>query len=177
MRLFSFFLCVASLLFFSFAAIAQNGTMRSAVSEKFMDDTPISLTPDGPAVIQFNEDVVNVIVGNPLHAKALIKNPRLLLLMPVQSGTTKLIVFNRAGKMLLNKRVLVNASRDGFKRITRLCSNSKVNTCQPVSMYYCPDKCYQSVLPDASTDVAATGNVLGSNQDVLFNSNGDSVVQ
>jgi hypothetical protein len=69
------------------------------------------------------------------------------------------MILNREGKTILNKHVLVGGSKAGFKRITRVCAAGKSTDCKPVTAYYCPDKCYESAIPEAGVDRAATGDL------------------
>jgi hypothetical protein len=159
-----FIACCFFALSLSFAPLlAQDDTgfasLPALPAASFDADAPIRLSPDGPAVIKLNEDATSVIVGNPAHATALLETPRLLMLMPAQPGTTKLMILNREGKTILNKHVLVGGSKAGFKRITRVCAAGKSTDCKPVSAYYCPDKCYESAIPEAGVDTTATGDL------------------
>ncbi|MCB1537525.1 MAG: pilus assembly protein N-terminal domain-containing protein [Rhodospirillales bacterium] len=120
------------------------------------DDTPIRMTPDGPAVIQLDRDAGSVIIGNPAQASAVLENPRTIMLVPQQPGATKIIVLDRDGKTLLNRHVLVGGGRSGFIRINKPCGATTQNeTCHPVAMYYCPDRCYETSVPQPGSDVAA----------------------
>ncbi|MBU6235380.1 MAG: pilus assembly protein N-terminal domain-containing protein [Alphaproteobacteria bacterium] len=142
-------------------ALAQDTPPMQPLPEAAMaDDAPIKLTPDGPAVIKLNEDAASVVIGNPQHASALLENPRLLMLVPQLPGATKIIALNKDGKAILNKHVLVSSGNSSYKRITRACALSQNGTCAPVSMYYCPGKCYETALPDSTTvQAGATGTL------------------
>lgn len=123
------------------------------------DDAPIRISPDGPAVIKLDEDAGSIIIGNPEHATALLESPRLLMLMPAQPGATKIMVLNRDGKTILDRHVVVSSGRPGFKRISRVCATSQASGCQPVSVYYCPDRCYETAVPEEGAALAPTGDV------------------
>ncbi len=118
------------------------------------DNAPIRMSPDGPAVIQLNQDAASVIVGNPAQATAILENPRLIMLMPQQPGATKIIALDKDGKALLNKHVLVGGGKSGFIRINKPCGSTTNNAnCRPVAMYYCPDRCYETSVPQPGSDV------------------------
>jgi len=124
-----------------------------------MDDgAPIRMSPDGPAVIQLNEDAASLIVGNPAHATAILENPRLIMLVPQQPGATRVMALDRTGKAIFSRHVLVGGGKSGFIRINRACANSDAAGCQPVAMFYCPDRCYETNVPAAGASVQATGD-------------------
>lgn len=122
-----------------------------------MDDAaPIRMTPEGPAVIKLDEDAASVIVGNPAHATAILENPRLIMLMPQQPGATKVMALDRSGKAIFNRHVLVGGGSKGFIRINRACNSSQNADCRPVSMYYCPDRCYQTAVAQPESAITQT---------------------
>lgn len=133
--------------------------MPALAADAMGDDAPINLSPDGPAVVKLDEDATSIIIGNPAHASALLENPRLLMLVPGQPGATKVMALNRQGKAIFNRHVLVGAGKSGFKRISRVCATSDSGTCAPVSMYYCPDKCYETAVTQTAGSAGATGDV------------------
>lgn len=139
--------------------LPEPNSMPALPSNALDENAPINLTPDGPAVVKLDEDAASVIVGNPAHATALLENPRLLMLMPGMPGATKVMALNRQGKAILNRHVFVGAGKSGFKRISRVCSTSDSGNCAPVSMYYCPDKCYETTINETSATIGATGDI------------------
>lgn len=125
-----------------------------ALPANAMDDgAPINLSPDGPAVIRLNEDAASVIIGNPAQATAVLESPRMIMLIPQQPGATKIMALDANGKTLLNRHVLVGGGKSNFIRINRACGRSK-KACQPVSMYYCPGRCYETTLPQPGGEAA-----------------------
>lgn len=140
-------------------SVPQMPAMQALPSAALDDGAPIRLSPDGPAVIKLDEDATSIIIGNPAHATALLENPRLMMLMPALPGATKVMALNRDGKAIFNRHVLVGTGRDGFKRISRVCNTSTGGNCVPVSMYYCPGKCYETAVTQPGTDTGATGDI------------------
>ncbi len=178
MRLFGLIALFLSVLFFAgHDAVAQATDLPPMPESAMQDDEPIRLTPDGPAVIRLNEDATSVIIGNPNHATALLENPRLLMLMPSQPGATKVMALNREGKAILNRHVLVGTGKAGFKRISRVCTTSTSGTCVPVSMYYCPGKCYETAVTQAGVATGATGDIGNPVTDSPENPSADSAEQ
>jgi len=122
-----------------------------ALDASQMDDTtpvegPIRITPDGPAIIRFSEDAGSVIVGNPAHASAVLESPRQIMLMPGAPGATKVIALNREGKTIFNRSVVVGGGSGEYMRINRNCMMAGEMPCAPASIYYCPDRCYETSL-------------------------------
>ncbi|NBX65430.1 MAG: hypothetical protein EBQ96_00315 [Proteobacteria bacterium] len=140
-------------------------------------DDAIRLSPDGPAVISLDEDASSVIIGNPAHASALLENPRLLMLVPGLPGATKVMALNRNGKAIFNRHVLVGAGKTGFKKVSRVCATSDSGVCAPVSMYYCPDKCYETAVTQTAGASGATGDISNPVTDTPENPTEDTVEQ
>jgi len=120
------------------------------------DGAPIRLSPDGPAVINLDRDAGTVIVGNPNHATAVMENPRMIMLMPGAPGATKIIALDREGKSILNRHVLVGSGKKDFMRINRVCALGG-DGCMPQSVYYCPDKCYETTVNTSGGNTTAGG--------------------
>lgn len=180
------FISVLNLL--SAQAMAQQdggfSQMKPLPADAMDDGAPISLTPDGPAVIQLDSDAASVIVGNPAQATAVLENPRLIMLVPQQPGATKIIALDRNGKTLLNRRVLVGGSRSNFIRVNKVCNQASGANCRNVAMYYCPDRCYETTIAqpggeavNASGDnaVAVEGaSIPGAPAGAVYDDNGDT---
>ncbi len=148
------------------AAMAQDEATRiPPVDARLLeDDSPITISPDGPALVQLNEDAASVIVGNPAHATAMVENPRLIMLMPGAAGATSITALNAEGKAILNRKVLVGGGKGkGYIRINRACGSASRDGCQPVTSYYCPGRCYETATPvsqqaPTGESVITTGN-------------------
>ncbi len=132
---------------------------RAMDGKALQADEPVRLTPEGPAVIKLSEDAASVIIGNPAHATAMLENPRLIMLMPGQPGATKVMALDRNGRAIFSRHVLVGGTPGGHLRVTRVCATSTAGGCKPVSMYYCPDKCYETAIPESTVVPGATGDV------------------
>lgn len=158
MRIFGLiFLFVISML--PVQALAQNdggfSKLEPLPAAALDDGAPIRMTPEGPAVIQLDQDAASLIVGNPAHATAVLENPRLIMLIPQQPGATKVMALDRSGKAIFNRHVLVGGGKSQFLRINRACVNASTAGCRPVAMYYCPDRCYETTVAGAG---APTGD-------------------
>lgn len=123
------------------------------------DGAPINLEADGPAVIRLGEDASTVIVGNNAHANAMLENPRLIMLMPQQPGTTKIMALDSKGKAILNRRVFVGGGTPRTLRVSKPCHLSKnPEKCQASSMYYCEagGRCFKTAEAQASSVSSAS---------------------
>lgn len=103
----------------------------------------IVIKPDSPLIIQMDNDVASVIVGNPNYVRAIMDTPRTLILMPESSGSTTLSVTGTSGENLLDHRLIVSATNAAnYLTIKRACINSAMPECVPLSLYYCSDRCH-----------------------------------
>lgn len=121
---------------------------------------PIRVSPDGPAIIRLDEDAGSVIVGNPTHASAVLESPRTVLLMPGAPGATKIIALNRQGKTILDRSVVVGGGSSEYMRVSRNCALAGDAACAPASVYYCPDRCYETSI-GAENEQAGAGGSIG----------------
>lgn len=143
------FLIGLSLLSPNLPASAQDdlSNLKPLPANALDEGAPITMGPGGPSVIKLSQDAASIIVGNPAHATAVLENPRLIVLMPQQPGATQVMALDRGGKMILNRQVLVGGGSNKGIRINRACRVGRTAECQPVAMYYCPDRCYETSLP------------------------------
>lgn len=149
--------------------------MAEPAGDVVPEGEPIKLTSEGPAVIKLDKDAASIIIGNPAHATAVLENPRLIMLMPQQPGATKLMALDHDGKAILNRHVLVGGGKSKYLRINRVCATATAGACKPVSVYYCPDRCYETVVPEEGAETAATGDVSNPVADTPENPSADTV--
>ncbi len=102
---------------------------------------PVRLTPDRTEMVKLDEDANSIIIGNPAHLNVLLENPRLLLLAARQPGATQMTILNSAGKVIMQRHVIVSGPKEEYIRIRRSCINGG-NGCQPTTVYYCPGICH-----------------------------------
>lgn len=120
-----------------------------------VDNEVIRITPDSSKIVHLDQDAASVIVNNPRNIGVALDNPRLLVIMPKQPGTTFFTVLNASGKTIMERRVIVTGTQKKYIRVRRMCGNNS-DGCAPSSYYYCPDGCYE-VNPVAP--VEGVGNV------------------
>lgn len=151
--LFRFYIFLASFVLLCFSAgavLAQTGG-----DVILPEGEPLIVSADGPALIKLEKDAASVIVGNPVHATAILDGQRVLLITPGQPGSTALTVLDEDGAVILNRKVLVNAPKTKYVRVNRVCTASALETCRQVSMYYCPKGCHEIAIP--GQDVSGGG--------------------
>jgi hypothetical protein len=104
---------------------------------------PIRLTPDKPQIVNLDTDASSVIVGNPTHLNAIMDTTRSLVLVPRDPGATHLTVMGQNGKPIMERYVIIGAPTQKYIRIRRDCAGMP-GTCEPESVYYCPDMCHET---------------------------------
>ncbi|MDP2206029.1 MAG: pilus assembly protein N-terminal domain-containing protein [Alphaproteobacteria bacterium] len=146
------------------SALMQGQTATAAKTTVSGDPKAIRLTPDRTKILRLRESAASVIVANPAHATVTLDSPRLLILMPREPGTTSFTVLNAAGKVLLERNIIVSAVQPQYVRVRRVCGNA--NDCQPSNYYYCPDGCFEVTpvvhennanIPEVQGNAAAAG--------------------
>ncbi|HTK84447.1 MAG TPA: pilus assembly protein N-terminal domain-containing protein [Patescibacteria group bacterium] len=105
---------------------------------------PIRLTPDKPQIVNLDTDASSVIVGNPAHLNAIMDTTRSLVLVPRDPGATHLTVMGQNGKPIMERYVIVGAPAQKYIRIRRDCTGVPGSSCEPESVYYCPDMCHET---------------------------------
>ncbi len=132
--------------------------ITSSSSERAVTEAeaePIRIALDSSKIIHLEQDAASVIVNNPRNIGVALDNPRLLVLMPKQPGTTFFTILDASGKTILERRVIVTGTQKKYIRVRRMCGTGN-DSCVPSSYYYCPDGCYE-VNPVAPAE--GVGNV------------------
>ncbi|MBI2233564.1 MAG: pilus assembly protein N-terminal domain-containing protein, partial [Micavibrio aeruginosavorus] len=84
----------------------------------------LRLTPDKSELLQMDNDVASVVIGNPDHLGVLMDNTRLLILLPRKPGATYLTLLDVDGKVLMQRHVLVASPKSDYVRIRRSCGGN-----------------------------------------------------
>ena len=148
-------LMAAVFMCFTLPATAQNAAETKAASNDLMpamtssntkeytadgEEThpPIRISPDKTEMVRLDEDASSIIVSNPAHANIMLDSPRLILLVPRTPGATQFTVINGAGKVIMQRHVVVAGPNENYVRVRRTCNITNPRGCQPTSVYYCP---------------------------------------
>lgn len=108
----------------------------------FAAPAPLEMTMDKTQLLRLDQDAASVIVANPEHLSVDLDNARLLMLTPLQAGATSIIVLDAAGKVILERDVLITNVQNKYVRVKRICAGSD-SSCAATSYTYCPDGCYE----------------------------------
>jgi hypothetical protein len=138
------------------------GTTDLARVEKH--DGALRLTSNKDQLIRLEQDAASVVVNNPSKVNILLDSPRLLIVMPRETGATSFKVLNAKGEVILEKDVIISNAQPEYVRVRRMCASNDAS-CVPSAYYYCPDGCYEvTPVPAGSTDASAPppagGNAL-----------------
>lgn len=91
---------------------------------------------DQVELMRLDEDVADIIVGNPSIADVTIQSGRLLIVTGKTFGVTNLIALNNAGQVIINRRLVVRADDQKVVHLNRGALRETYN---------CAPKC-QSIL-------------------------------
>ena len=118
------------------------------------------LTPEKSEIISLDTDVKSLIIGNPLHLNVIMDTTKRLVLVPRSPGATSFTALDDAGKVIMQRHVIVNGPEDKYVRIRRSCGvAAPAGNCQDMSIYYCPDGvCHPVNMITANTGVGTSGN-------------------
>lgn len=141
-------------LFLAFAALCVAGPAAA--------QGMLKMSTSRSVLIELPEDAKTVVVANPTHLTALLDNPRLMILVPGEPGTTSLTVLGRKGDVIYDRDVVISAIGPSQVRITKSCAAAGAQGgCAPTTILDCTDGCVTVSAPPA---VAAPqdGSIQGS---------------
>ena len=100
------------------------------------------LMPDRSELVKLDSEAASVIVGSPAHVSVLLDTPDTLVVVPRAPGASHFTVIGKDGSVLMQRHVIVGAAKEKYIRIRRSCASND-RTCQPTSVYFCPDMCHE----------------------------------
>ncbi|HPD83753.1 MAG: pilus assembly protein N-terminal domain-containing protein [Alphaproteobacteria bacterium] len=130
------------------AAVSAEVMDMPAASQPSDDDAmevthPIMrMTPDKSELVKLEGKAASVIVGNPNHISVMLDTPDTLVVVPRAEGASYFTVIGEDGSVLMQRHVIVGATKERYVRIRRSCA-SNATGCQPTSVYFCPDMCHE----------------------------------
>lgn len=140
---------------------------------RFTDYPDLRLTSDKPVVLKLDADAANIIVGNTDHVGVLPDNPRNLVLIPRQPGSTFLQVMDSEGQTIMQRHIIVGVAKpkENYVRVRRSCRGDE--DCEQYSMYYCPGMCHEMGITAnrKMQQVNETNGATFSNEVVIGNEN------
>lgn len=119
------------------AGITTAVALFSATSQPALasDASDFVVQYDQVRLLRLDEKAADVIVGNPSIADVAIQNGKLLAITGKTFGITNLIILDRAGRVMMNRRLLVNSDDQKIVNLTRGANSQTYNCapkCQPV---------------------------------------------
>lgn len=122
----------------------------------------LKMSSDRSLLIRLPSDAKTVVVANPAHLTAMLDNPRLMILVPGEAGTTSLTVLDRKGEVIFDRDVVVSAIGPRQLRITRSCNVAGGAGCAPTTIMDCTDGCVTvsaapTVTPQDTATIAGSG--------------------
>ncbi|MEL7543597.1 MAG: pilus assembly protein N-terminal domain-containing protein [Pseudomonadota bacterium] len=111
--------------------------LSSAMSEPVFADTSSDFIVeyDQVRLLRLEDKAADVIVGNPSIADVTIQNGKLLAITGKTFGVTNLIILDRAGRVMMDRRLLVSTDDQKIVNLTRGNVSQTYNCapkCQPV---------------------------------------------
>ncbi|MEL6287787.1 MAG: pilus assembly protein N-terminal domain-containing protein [Pseudomonadota bacterium] len=153
-----------------FAAAAVGFGMAVAASSAF---SPVALADassdfvvqyDQVRLLRLEDKAASVIVGNPSIADVSIQNGKLLAVTGKTFGITNLIILDRAGRVMMDRRLLVSSDEQKIVKLTRGNLSQTYNCapkCQPVLKIGDDDKFYANVVKSSESKVKFSAGVSG----------------
>ena len=118
------------------AALGMTATLivnTSTVAAEQTNDFVVQY--DQVRLLRLEDKAADVIVGNPSIADVTIQNGKLLAITGKTFGVTNLIILDRAGRVMMNRRLLVSSDDQKIVNLTRGSTSQTYNCapkCQPV---------------------------------------------
>lgn len=116
--------------------------VTNAPATDSMAEPILRLTQDKSEMIKLPAEAGSVIVGNPNHISVLLDTPDTIIVVPRLAGASHFSVIGKDGAVIMQRHVIVGSHKEQYVRIRRSCSDSD-RSCQPTSVYYCPDICHE----------------------------------
>jgi hypothetical protein len=98
------------------AALLAAGAATPALANGSNDSTKNDVTVliDQAALVRLDRPAAEIVVGNPSIADVSVQNSKLLVVTGKSYGETNLIVMDADGKVVVNRKVVVQDPRTGF---------------------------------------------------------------
>ncbi len=104
---------------------------------------PLNMTPDKSELVRLDREASSVVVGNPGKITVMLDTPKLAVIIPRMPGATYFTVLDKDSNVIMQRHVIVASPKKNYVRVRRSCANAGGTSCQPTSVYYCPDMCHE----------------------------------
>lgn len=101
---------------------------------------PLRLTPDVSQIINLDEGVERVVIGNNNNLNLFLDTATRVIAVPRAPGATHFTLLGKGGKVIMRRHVIVASPEQKYVRIRQTCGN-RAGGC--ISMFYCPDICHE----------------------------------
>lgn len=116
---------------FTAAKIISSALVLSlAPMNAFASDT-ISVFMNHARILKFDAPVSSVIIGNSEVADVTVGDPTTVILTAKSYGTTNLVILDKEGDAIIDKRVVVSVDEENSVRVFRQVDRS-VLSCSPI---------------------------------------------
>jgi Flp pilus assembly secretin CpaC len=97
------------------ATVVATGSLLPALAA----NPDVEVLIDQATMLQLERSAAEVVVGNPSIADVAVRNSKMLVLTGKSFGETNLIVLDAEGKVIINRRVVVQEPRGGYVTVYR----------------------------------------------------------
>lgn len=139
------------ILFAALPALAQDNKLPPPDAPVVLVDTnfdadeethpPIRLTGDKSHLLNLDDAVARVIIGNDAHLNILMDTSKRLVLVPKLAGATHFTLLGNDNNVIMQRHVIIAGPMEKYVRIRKTCR--ELDACMPIRMFYCPGLCHE----------------------------------
>jgi len=97
------------------ASVIAAGSIQPALAA----NRDVEVLIDQTTMLRLERSAAEIVVGNPSIADVSVQSSKVLVLTGKSFGETNLIVLDAQGKIIINRRVIVQEPRDGYVTVYR----------------------------------------------------------
>jgi Flp pilus assembly secretin CpaC len=116
---------------FSAAKIVLSALVLTSMTINVQANDIISVFMNHARILKFDAPVSSVIVGNSEVADVTVSDPTTVILTAKSYGTTNLVILDKDGDAIIDKRIVVSVDEENSVRVFRQVERS-VLTCSPI---------------------------------------------
>lgn len=102
----------------------------SSIQPALATNPDVEVLIDQATMLRLERSAAEIVVGNPSIADVSVQNSKILVLTGKSFGQTNLIVLDAEGKVIINRRVVVQEPRDGYVTMYRGAARETLH-CSP----------------------------------------------
>lgn len=135
-------------LFFVSAALLGTAAV-SPVTAQNSAGNDVSVLIDQASLVRLDRPAAEIVVGNPSIADVSVQSGKVLIVTGKSFGETNLIVIDADGRMIINRRLIVQEPRTGFVSVYRGAARQTLH-CAP----YCEPELMIGDAPDVFSSIS-----------------------